>query len=291
VDGVKQIVIVVINMPKAFAVDLTFHGPITIKPPLLSTASTTYVVPPPSTLFGALYYAYASYFGNYQEVVESNGRKCSPVVNWIVKKRAGGTSGGNGANGDYGGVVNRVATEEPILIDATMIINEPLYQQPPVTHTIERAFNWIRSSKEKQVFTVGYIGLSFIKSATIIYVVRDDYLEDLKRVAWGIVRIGRKEGLVSVDRVYDVEPLNSPIGVQFINVVGYFPYNAAEGYNVNLYQNFPDPYDEHTYCGGDVKLITYAVAASPTRINIKGIKADFKPVKIKDESYVIVRWQ
>jgi CRISPR-associated protein Cas5 subtype I-A len=266
VDGVKQIVIVVINMPKAFAVDLTFHGPITIKPPLLSTASTTYVVPPPSTLFGALYYAYAGYFGNYQEVVEFKGRKCSPVVNWV-------------------------ADEKPILIDATMIINEPSHQQPPVTHTIERAFNWTRSSEEKQVFTVGYIGLSFIKNATIVYVVRDDYLRDLKRAAWGIVRIGRKEGLVSVDRVYDVEPLNSPIGVQFINVLGYFPYDAAKGYNVNLYQNFPDPRDKYTYCGGDVKLITYAVATSPTRINIKGIKVDFKPVKIKDESYVIVRWQ
>ena len=264
-DGVKQIVIVVINMPKAFAVDLTFHGPITIKPPLLSTASTTYVVPPPSTFFGALYYAYASYVGNYQEVVEFKGRKCSPVVNWV-------------------------ADEKPILIDATMIINEPSHQQPPVTHTIERAFNWTRSSEEKQVFTVGYIGLSFIKSATIIYVVRDDWLRGLKRAAWGIVRIGRKEGLVSVDRVYDVEPLNSPIGVQFINVLGYFPYDAAEGYNVGLYQIFPDPYDEYTYCGGGVKFITYAIATSPTRINIKGIKADFKPVKIKDESYVIVRW-
>jgi CRISPR-associated protein Cas5 subtype I-A len=253
-------------MPKAFAVDITFHGPITIKPPLLSTASTTYVIPPPSTLFGALYYAYANCVGNYQEVVEFNGRKCSPVINWVAAK-------------------------EPILIDATMVINEPLYQQPPVTHTIERAFNWIRSSKEKQVFTVGYIGLSFIKSATIVYVVHDDYLRDLKKAAWGIVRIGRKEGLVSVDRVYDVEPLNSSIDAQFINVLGYFPYNAAEGYNVNLYQNFPNPYDECTYCGGEIKFITYAVATSPTRINIKGIKVDFKPVKIKDENYVIVRWQ
>jgi CRISPR-associated protein Cas5 subtype I-A len=279
-------------MPKAFAVDVTFHGPITIKPPLLSTASTTYVVPPPSTLFGALYYAYASYVGNYQEVVEFNGRKCSPVVNWVVKKQMRCVP--EAECGVTGQVVNWVADEKPILIDATMIINEPLHQQPPVTHTIERAFNWIekrkKEQKEKQVFTVGYIGLSFIKSATIIYVVRDDWLRDLKRAAWGIVRIGRKEGLVSVDRVYDVEPLNSPIGVQFINVLGYFPYDAAEGYNVNLYQNFPDPYDEHTYCGGDVKFITYAIATSPTRINIKDIKADFKPVKIKDGNYVIVRW-
>ena len=205
-------------MPRALAVRLKLHGPITIQYPLLSTAGGSYILPPPSTLIGALYFAYAFQAGNYTEVKEIEDKVCSPVYEWIKDK---------------------------VVIDATVI---PV-GSVAITNTLLRLFNWIEQRKGREVeeqYTVGYVGLSYVPELIAIYAVKDEWFNELRKSAWGMTRLGKKEGLVSVVEVSEADVKTN---INNVNVNSYFrdgsvTYLAME----SSMQFFPDPYSAETYC-------------------------------------------
>ena len=208
-------------MPKALAVKLKLHGPITIQYPLLSTAGGSYILPPPSTLIGALYFAYAFQAGNYTEVKEIEDKVCSPVYEWI---------------------------KDRVVIDATVI---PVGSVAAVTNTLLRLFNWVeqgrgREVEDEELYTVGYVGLSYVPELIAIYAVKDEWFNELRRSAWGMIRLGKKEGLVSVTEVGEAE-VKTDINNVYVN--SYFRDDSVT-YVVqeSSVQFFPDPYSAETYC-------------------------------------------
>ena len=207
-------------MPRALAVKLKLHGPITIQYPLLSTAGGSYILPPPSTLIGALYFAYAFQVGNYTEVKEIGNKICSPVYEWIKDK---------------------------VVIDATVI---PI-GSVAITNTLLRLFNWVEQRKGREVeepYTVGYVGLSYVPEFIAIYSVKDEWFNELRRNAWGMIRLGKKEGLVSVVEVGEASIVTN---ISNVYVNSYFRDDSVTYFvSESSVQFFPDPYSAETYCRG-----------------------------------------
>ncbi|ADN51066.1 type I-A CRISPR-associated protein Cas5a [Vulcanisaeta distributa] len=241
-------------MTRAFAVRLKMHGPITVQYPTLSTAGGSYMLPPPSTLIGALYFAHTARNGVYKEVEEFNNDECSPAYGWVK-------------NG--------------VVLDAVAI---PVGKMA-MTNTLLRLFNWTRSTKENP-YTVGYMGLSYITELVAIYAVRDDMFNELKRSAWGIVRLGKKEGLVSVLEVSDVEVIAGTQERLIVN--SYFPKDVASlmQYKYDIFM-FPDPSSKNTYCGGKPAIKEYVF--SEDGVEVGEINPNYKVVKYGDK-YAILRW-
>ncbi|WP_292000433.1 type I-A CRISPR-associated protein Cas5a [Caldivirga sp.] len=218
----------------------------------MSTAGGSYPLPPPSTLIGALYFAHAFRTGEYEEIKEVSGKSCSPVYGWI---------------------------RDNIVLDATTI---PI-GKIAITNTLLRLFNWRREIKEEP-YTVGYMGLSYINELIAIYAVNDEWFNELKKSAWGIVRLGKKEGLVSVLEVSEVN-VESP---ERLIIHSYLPKSAARisSHNYDVLM-FPDLRDDSTYCGGRPKIGEYVFAEEG--IEVSDPSPSYKVVKYGNK-YALLRW-
>ncbi len=179
-------------------VEATPHSPISVFLPLSSVAAETFLLPPPTTLVGALAFASLRSQGDAQEVETrgEGGRKVeqgvSAAVMLLGKVRYA-------AAGVLGGYITFKAVER-------------LYQHP-----------YLRSEHHKRAemtYTVAPRAAALYNRLCLLYVVED---ESLAQFAYGITRIGRKEGLVSVDNVVSerVEEATTPSRV--CSTTFYFP--------------------------------------------------------------------
>ncbi len=179
-------------------------------------------------------------------------KKCSPIYKWI---------------------------SENVVLDAVAI---PL-SKIAMANTLLRLFNWTRSVKENP-YTVGYVGLSYITELIAIYAVNDEYFNELKRSAWGIIRLGKKEGLVSVLEVTEVN-VERP---ERLIIHSYLPKNAAKiishSYDVFM---FPNPYYDGTYCGGRPEINEYVFAEEGVEVSDPG--SNYRVIRYGNK-YALLRW-
>jgi CRISPR-associated protein Cas5a/b/c len=178
----------------ALLVEVIPHSPISVFVPFSSAAAESFLLPPPTTLVGALAYAYLRAQGSVRELEDG----ASAAVKLLEKVEYA-------AAGVWGGYVFFRAAER-------------IYQHP-----------YLRSEYQRDLgtaYTVAPRAASLFNRLLLLYIVKD---ESLAKYAYGIVRVGRKEGLVSVANVAceDVESLEraNACSTRF-----YFPRRIARDY-------------------------------------------------------------
>ncbi len=179
-------------------VEITPHSPISVFLPLSSMAAETFLLPPPTTLVGALAFVSLRSQGDLREVETSGeeGRIAERGVSAAVKLLGKVRYAAAGVLGGY----------------TTFKAVERLYQHP-----------YLRSLYHESVemtYTVAPRAAALYNRLCLLFVVED---KSLAQFAYGISRIGRKEGLVSVDNVVSerVEEVTTPSRV--CSTTFYFP--------------------------------------------------------------------
>jgi CRISPR-associated protein Cas5a/b/c len=179
--------------------EVTTFSPISIFTPYTSTSANTYLLPPPTTLVGALAYAYKRSLNDFKEL-DDNG--LSPALEMVEKSLVLYASAG--------------VDEQYTLIKSV----ERVYQ-----HIYLRSEYW---SDIGMAYTVGVRSAVITKKLYIFYIVSN---EDVARYSYSIVRIGRKESLVSIDSVV-VVPLKEVLSSEkSCDTVFYFPLSIAKIYS------------------------------------------------------------
>jgi CRISPR-associated protein Cas5a/b/c len=180
----------------ALLVEVIPHSPISVFVPFSSAAAESYLLPPPTTLVGALAYAYLRAQGSMQELRDG--------VSAAVK------------------LLEKVDYAAAGVLDGYLLFRtiERIYQHP-----------YLRSehrSKVDMAYTVAPRAASFFNRLLLLYIVRD---RDLAKHAYGIVRVGRKEGLVSVNNVVceEVEKVVAPAAECYTTF--YFPRRVASSFS------------------------------------------------------------
>jgi CRISPR-associated protein Cas5a/b/c len=178
----------------ALLVEVVPHSPISVFMLFSSAAAESYLLPPPTTLVGALAYAYLRAQGSMQELEDG----ASAAVKLLEKVDYA-------AAGVWGGYMFFRAAEK-------------VYQHP-----YRRTEYW---SNLDMAYTVAPRAASLFNRLLLLYLVKD---ERLAKYAYGIVRVGRKEGLVSVANVIceDVESLER---ASMCSTSFYFPRRIASYY-------------------------------------------------------------
>ena len=183
-------------------VEITPHSPISVFSPLSSVAAESFLLPPPTTLVGALAFACFRSQGDTREAEtrEEGARKeeqrISPTVKLLGKVHYA-------AAGVLGGYI-------------TFKTIERLYQHP-----------YLRPEYYKRAdmtYTIAPRAAALYNRLCLLYVVED---KSLAQFAYGITRIGRKEGLVSVDNVVceNVKEATTPSRV--CSTTFYFPKHLS----------------------------------------------------------------
>lgn len=179
-------------------VEAATFGPIATYTLYSTVSASTYLLPPPTTLVGALAYAYLRSRNNFRELV-SNG--VSPAVE-LVKS---------------GTVLYAVAG-----------VDEPF----TLVQTVERVYQHIYLRDEYRVrmdmaYTVGVHSSIAVRRLYMLFIVSD---KDMARYCYAITRVGRKESLVAVESV-EVAPLSSVVTKnRYCETYFYFPLSIAEEY-------------------------------------------------------------
>lgn len=170
--------------------------------PLASFTTPNYPLPPPTTLAGALAYPYLR-TKESSEVVDG---EYSPTVK-ILDKLVYASAGAEGW----------VQTREI----------ERIYQ-----HIYLKKQHW---AKLDSAYSIGVKGITFYLNDLVylFYVVTDS---DIVKYTYGIVRVGRKESLVSVEEVYYDELNNvvKAIGKGTFETYFYFPREIAVCQNAEV---------------------------------------------------------
>jgi len=147
--------------------------------PLVSTSADVYPLPPPTTLVGALSYPYVKH--KHGNIETYNGTSSSIILlNKIVYASAG------------------------VPLDAIFTISKAIertYQQ-----VYMRKAHWKRLD---MAYTISIRPVIYIDEIYGLYIIKEEALE-LVKYAYGIIRIGRKESLVSVNNVI-IRPVNEII--------------------------------------------------------------------------------
>lgn len=166
-------------MKKLLLVEVFFSWGFMVRPPFLSGGGTPLPYPPPTTLIGALAAPYLR-LKDPREVIYLGGKAHSPAIKII----------NHVSYAVLGYYNNRVTT----------IVDMNKYY----------SYAYLRSSyKAKMEYWSSAIGVGKTYSpinAVIVYVVDDHNHIEFYKSAWGINRIGSKEGLVSVKNVKVIEP-------------------------------------------------------------------------------------
>lgn len=182
----------------AVLVELELHSPFSLFVPLTSKASETYPLPPPTTLAGALAYPYFRSRGSLAELEDG----VPPVVRLLEDGKLL-----YAAAAPVGGYVISRAVER-------------IYQ-----HIYLRGEYW---RDPERAYSIAPRSLSWINGLVALYIVADP---ELAKCAHGIVRLGRKETLVSVGRVVvkDVREVRGDSSACFTRF--YFPLGIADDYD------------------------------------------------------------
>ncbi len=184
-------------MAKLLLVEIVFSWGFMVRPPYLSGGGRSLPYPPPTTLIGSLAYPYLK-LKNPREIEYIGDKPYSPAVKLLntVKYAVLG------------------------------------YLQPSTTDIVDISkqytYAYLRSKyKKDRSFWSSAIGVGKTYSPThgvIAYIVDDNEANKLYEAAWGITRIGSKEGLVAVRnvRLASLEILDDKGIVETI-----FPVDAA----------------------------------------------------------------
>jgi len=195
-------------MPKTYLalIKVQTFSPISIATPLTYLSSPVYTLPPQTTLLGAL--AYPLLRSSPEEFEQG----CSSAVKLL----------------DY--VVYATAGAEGYTVTRTI---ERMYNT--VYQKIERWVSTDRGGSEKLrwgILVTGYV--TYLNNALyILYISRS---RDMLQYVYGITRIGKKEGLVSVEEVL-IDEVDKYIDASAIKTetVFYVPRHLAECYPAKVY--------------------------------------------------------
>lgn len=182
----------------AVILEITTFGPISIYTPYSTTSANTYFLPPPTTLVGALAYAYKRSLNDFKEIVDEG---VSPAVKLIENKEVLYASAG---------------IDKPYTFTKSV---ERVYQ-----HIYLRPEHW---KKLDMAYTVGVRAAIIVDKLYAFYITSN---KDIARYGYGVTRIGRKESLVSVDNVC-ITPLRDAVSRGRVCETGfYFPLSIAKDY-------------------------------------------------------------
>uniref|UniRef100_A0A7C5UTE3 Type I-A CRISPR-associated protein Cas5 n=1 Tax=Ignisphaera aggregans TaxID=334771 RepID=A0A7C5UTE3_9CREN len=183
----------------AVFVEVTVFGPIAVYIPYSTTSTNIYLLPPPTTLVGALAYAYKRSLNNFKELDEDGSSQALEIIE----------------NGDV--LYASAGIDEPYTVSRSI---EKVYQ-----HIYLRSEHWKRS---EMAYTVGVRPSIITRKLYILYIVANG---NIARYSYGITRIGRKESLVAVDNV-EIAPLKSVVSKSRYCETGfYFPLSIAQEYS------------------------------------------------------------
>ncbi len=158
--------------------------------------------PPPTTLVGALAAAYARWKG-YPETLLFNGRPYSFAVRLLLDKMVYYVSAGY----PYGGVV--------LYRDLMRVLALPYLQQKTPDY-------W---------FSVQAFGKAYTPTILdIVYLVDRNYCDELASAAWGINRVGSREGMVSIKSVELYDPCKCIVEEDIVETPYYVPVRLVEPY-------------------------------------------------------------
>jgi len=195
-------------MPKTYLalIKIRTFSPISIVAPLTYLSSPVYPLPPQTTLLGALAYPLLR---NSPEELEQG---CSPAIKLL----------------DY--IVYATAGAEGYTITRTI---ERMYNT--VYQKIERWVSTDRGDSEKLrwgILVTGYV--TYLDS--LLYILYISKNRDILQYVYGITRIGKKEGLASVEEVL-VDDVDKYIDASAIKAetIFYVPRYLAECYPAKIY--------------------------------------------------------
>ncbi|MEM0368802.1 MAG: type I-A CRISPR-associated protein Cas5a [Desulfurococcaceae archaeon] len=182
---------------RRFAVLIKIKAPagVSVYYPLATTSAPSYPLPPPTTLAGALAYSYL----RVKQFTEFVDEGFSPVVR-VLDKILYATAGAEGW-------MPSRDTER---------IYQLIYQRKERWNNLELAY------------TVGVRGnMYYVNDELYLFYVLTD--EKLAKHAHGIIRMGRKENLVSVEEVVieELEKVAQPKDVRDFTTYFYFPEEVA----------------------------------------------------------------
>lgn len=178
-------------------VEIFFSWGFILKPPYLALGGKTLSYPPPTTLVGALTYPYMKITGDTREVLIINNKPYSPASKLLDKVKY-----------------------------AVMGYPEPRTIQI-VDINRYASYGYIRDDYKRRMemwFSIMGVGKNYTPYKSVIaYLVDSRYIDEISKVAWGISRIGSKEGLVSVTKVVTIR---NPQILQNTRVETIFPVPA-----------------------------------------------------------------
>ncbi len=231
---------------KAVRVLLKLHWGYSIKHPSFSAGQPSLRYPPPTTLFGALSYPLAVMRGLPELVLEegdlySTAARMLGQVLWACFR--------------FDGFNPRMLLETR---DISRVLIAPYV----------RAENVYPGSQN--IWAVQVHGKVYAPGLTldVVYLTRDEIVEEVARAAWGIVRLGCREALVSVENVMVLEA-RLVEGVGVVKTAYSFPLSLARA------------------CKG-----SYTVETLPAPYTLDKLRSWYKMAVVKDpmvflEDYVI----
>jgi CRISPR-associated protein Cas5 subtype I-A len=182
----------------AVLVKTSTFGPIATFVPYSTVSANTYPLPPPTTLVGALAYAYLRSRNNFRELAGDGASLASE----LIKSRT--------------------------VLYAVAGVDEPF----TIIQTTERVYQhiYLRAEHRKRIdmaYTVGVRSGTILKNLYMFFITYDS---ELAKYCYAITRVGRKESLVAVENV-EITPLSRAITEsRYCETYFYFPLSIAEEY-------------------------------------------------------------
>ena len=217
-------------------------------------------LPPPTTVLGALASSYARYFG-LPETIYLKGRKASTAVELLHKgviKYA--TSG----------LINAIGVKHSDMLRNIMLP----YQ---------------RHKEPRYHFAVHSMGRVYVISnrsdLVLVYLVNDQFIDLVSKLAWGITAIGSKEGIISVSDVSVIELSDIkkiPKGY-ILETIFMTPFHVASC-EINCIEiDSCDLREESYYSGIECPRTRYLVPVNPKLRELYG--GDMR-VRLKNDAYI-----
>ncbi|MEL9941019.1 MAG: type I-A CRISPR-associated protein Cas5a [Ignisphaera sp.] len=183
----------------AVLAEISTYGTISTYTPLASISAETYLLPPPTTIVGALHYAYKRASNDFKELKDAG---YSPATELVEGKRV---------------LYAAAGIAKPVTVSKTI---EKLYQ-----HIYMRKQHW---SRTQMAYTIGVRPVAIVDKLYIFLIVNG---EDLAKYCYAITRLGRKESLVAVDNVISVPVEKALTSERFCETGFYFPHKIAKEYS------------------------------------------------------------
>ncbi|MEM1690680.1 MAG: type I-A CRISPR-associated protein Cas5a [Thermofilaceae archaeon] len=192
----------------ALLVKVTLHSPILVHMPLTSLSAESFPLPPPTTLVGALAYPYFRARGSQAELLDDGASPARALL------------------GLSGKVLYAAAAPGSAYSKFTTV--ERVYQ-----HIYLREGYW---ADRERAYTVAVKGCTLTDQLYAFYLVTDP---ELVESAYGIARIGKKEGLASVEEVVFEEVSKVVLDTSVCETRFYFPKSIADDYSAGVVVRMP----------------------------------------------------